>query len=211
MSEETKHDDTMEEVEEDVTPDGGVKKKILQKGTGYLTPEKGSEVKVHYVGRLLDGTVFDSSRDRDQPFTFFLGKGNVIKGWDESVKDMKKGEKALVTIKPEYGYGAAGSPPKIPANATLQFEIELLSWNSEEDLTKDGGVLKKILKEGEGWAKPKEDEPVTVNYVIKRLVNDQPSDEVIEEKTGFSFVLGSGLYLFSPNYPISTDISLTVR
>ena len=76
---------------------------------------------------------------------------------------MKKGEKALLTIKPEYGYGEQGSPPTIPANATLQFEVELLSWNSVNDITpsKDGGIIKTVVTEGEGWAMPKDDDEVT--------------------------------------------------
>ena len=77
--------------EENVTNDGGVKKKIIRKGDGWRTPEKGFEVKVHYVGKLLDGTQFDSSRDRNEPFIFKLGAGKVIKGWEEGVQSMKKG------------------------------------------------------------------------------------------------------------------------
>ena len=75
---------------------------------------------------------------------------------------MKKGEKALLTIQPEYGYGAGGSPPKIPANAILQFEVELLSWHSVKDITKakDGGIIKTVITEGEGWANPKDDDEV---------------------------------------------------
>lgn len=67
---------------------------------------------------------------------------------------MVKGEKCKVTLKPEYAYGEAGSPPKIPPNATLVFEIELLDFESEKDVTKDGGVIKKVVKEGEGWKQP---------------------------------------------------------
>lgn len=75
---------------------------------------------------------------------------------------MKKGERAVLTIKPEYGYGEAGSPPTIPANATLQFEVELLSWNSVKDITpaKDGGIIKTVGTEGEGWASPKDSDEV---------------------------------------------------
>ena len=74
---------------------------------------------VHYTGRLTDGTKFDSSVDRGDPLSFSLGHGQVIKGWEKAVATMKKGEKAEVTIAPEYAYGAAGSPPTIPENATL--------------------------------------------------------------------------------------------
>ncbi len=82
---------------------------------------------VHYTGRLLDGTVFDSSKERNDPFVFKIGAGQVIKGWDEGVATMKVGEHAFLTCGPEYAYGARGSPPKIPANATLIFEVWLLS------------------------------------------------------------------------------------
>eukprot|EP00731_Ephydatia_muelleri_P031993 Em0023g500a len=153
---------------EDISPshDGGVCKKILTEGKGYAKAPKGSEVSVHYTGKLLDGTVFDSSRDRGELFKFKLGKGSVIKGWDIGVATMKKGETCLLTCRSEYAYGKAGSPPKIPADATLQFEVELFEWQAE-DITNDGGVLKTELAEGEGWAKPSDGAAVTVQLVGK--------------------------------------------
>jgi FK506-binding protein 4/5 len=173
--------------EEKLTDDGGVKKKILQKGEGYARPKKGFEVKVHYVGKLLDGTQFDSSRDRNEPFTFKLGAGQVIKGWEKAVESMKKKEKALVTLSPDYGYGASGSPPKIPPNATLQFEIELLDWIEETDvsLKHDGSVMKKILQEGSDWEKPEEFSKATISYVLKTK-----DGSVLETKNNFQFVVG---------------------
>jgi FKBP-type peptidyl-prolyl cis-trans isomerase len=86
----------------------------------------GDRVEVHYTGTLLDGTKFDSSLDRGQPFQFVLGGGMVIKGWDQGVVGMKKGGKRKLTIPSSLGYGKRGSPPKIPPDATLVFEIELL-------------------------------------------------------------------------------------
>lgn len=94
-------------------------------GTGDLAVA-GKTVTVNYLGTLTDGSKFDSSYDRNQPFTFNLGAGQVIKGWDQGVAGMKVGGKRKLTIPASLGYGAAGAPPVIPGNATLIFEVELL-------------------------------------------------------------------------------------
>lgn len=142
----------------------GLKKKLLKEGEGWDTPDNGDEVEVHYTGTLLDGTQFDSSRDRGTPFKFTLGQGQVIKGWDLGIKTMKKGENALFTIPADLAYGSSGSAPTIPPNATLQFDVELLSWSSIKDICKDGGIFKKILVEGEKWENPKDLDEVIVRY-----------------------------------------------
>src|SRR6476469_5519451 len=110
--------------EKTVTTDSGLKYVQLKEGNG-ATPKTGQQVTVHYTGTLEDGTKFDSSRDRGQPFSFTIGVGQVIKGWDEGVSSMKVGGRRQLTIPPELGYGSRGIGP-IPPNATLLFDVELL-------------------------------------------------------------------------------------
>lgn len=110
---------------EPVTTDSGLMIEDIECGDG-AEAESGDFVSVHYTGTLEDGTKFDSSLDRDQPFQFNLGAGQVIEGWDEGVVGMKVGGKRKLTIPPELGYGEAGAGGVIPPNATLIFEIELL-------------------------------------------------------------------------------------
>lgn len=111
-------------------PGAGVLMLTLTPGDATHFPKKGDTCRVHYVGTLEDGTLFDSSRARQQPFNFVLGKGVVIRGWDEAVKLMSKGQVVKITVPPMYAYGVNGYPPIIPANATLTFEIELISYSN---------------------------------------------------------------------------------
>ena len=103
-----------------------LEKTDLVVGTG-AEAQAGNKVSVHYVGTLTDGSKFDSSRDRDEPFEFTLGKGQVIKGWDLGVAGMKVGGKRKLVIPADMGYGARGFPPVIPPNSTLVFEVELVA------------------------------------------------------------------------------------
>ncbi len=134
----------------------------LQKGEGDLATAD-QQISVHYEGKLTDGTVFDASRPRGQPFSFTLGKGQVIKGWDLGVEGMTVGEIRRLTIPPELGYGATGVGGVIPPNATLIFEVELLAvsepltlghLSSDELLVAQaqGAVIVDIRREDE-WQK----------------------------------------------------------
>jgi FKBP-type peptidyl-prolyl cis-trans isomerase len=114
-----------EEVGKEVTTESGLKYVDLVVGTGRQA-ELGDTATVHYTGWLENGKQFDSSRDRGEPFSFRVGAGRVIKGWDEGVQGMKVGGKRRLIIPPDLGYGARGAGSVIPPNATLTFEVELL-------------------------------------------------------------------------------------
>ena len=109
----------------EVTTPSGLRYTDVVAGTGP-SPRPGQTAVVHYTGTLVDGTKFDSSVDRGQPFEFQLGRGMVIKGWDEGVATMKVGGKRRLVVPARLGYGERGSPPKIPGGATLIFDVELL-------------------------------------------------------------------------------------
>jgi FKBP-type peptidyl-prolyl cis-trans isomerase len=108
-----------------VTTASGLKYQVLKVGKGPVA-KAGQTVSVHYTGWLTNGKKFDSSVDRNQPFEFNLGAGQVIRGWDEGVAGMKVGEKRKLTIPSDLGYGSAGAGGVIPPNATLVFDVELL-------------------------------------------------------------------------------------
>lgn len=173
----------------DVSPelDGGILKTILKAGEDGPSPNKGDEVTVHYVGTFDDGSEFDSSRSRDQYFKFTLGEGNVIKGWDMAVATMKKNESCRITCKPEYAYGVKGSPPKIPPNSTLTFEIELFSWKGEDvSIDQDEGVVRSKIDLGEGHISPNDGSSVSIH--IKGVY-----DGVVFDERDIDFTLGEGV------------------
>jgi peptidylprolyl isomerase len=117
---------TFSEAQQSMTTPSGVKIDIIQEGQGPVA-QPGQTVTVHYTGTLADGKKFDSSRDRGQPFSFKLGAGQVIRGWDEGVAQLRVGSRARLTIPPELGYGARGAGGVIPPNAVLIFDVELIS------------------------------------------------------------------------------------
>jgi FKBP-type peptidyl-prolyl cis-trans isomerase len=113
----------------DVSGDGGVFKSILKEGYGG-TPSFGDAIEVHYVGKLENGEIFDSSIKRGKTFKFVIGKEKVIKGWEGGIATMKKGEKAILKCRSDYAYGNRAMGP-IPANATLIFEVELIHFGPD--------------------------------------------------------------------------------
>lgn len=124
-AEESKNTEVVMDSNDVVTTPSGLQYVELEEGTG-ATPQTGQTVVVHYTGTLEDGKKFDSSRDRGQPFSFKIGVGQVIKGWDEGVGTMKVGGRRKLIIPAELGYGARGAGGVIPPNATLLFDVELL-------------------------------------------------------------------------------------
>ena len=183
------------------TTESGLKYYDLAVGEG-ASPETGQIVTVHYTGWLEeDGTKFDSSLDRAQPFTFKIGMSQVIKGWDEGVATMKVGGKRQLLIPPDLGYGEQGSGGGIPANATLIFEVELISVQEgspeapttveEADyMTTESGLKYTDFVVGEG-ASPETGQTVTVHYT-GWLEDGTKFDSSLDRGEPFAFPIGMG-------------------
>ncbi|XP_022602392.1 peptidyl-prolyl cis-trans isomerase FKBP5-like isoform X3 [Seriola dumerili] len=148
----------------DVTPnkDQGVIKVVKHPGLDGDRPMIGDRVTVHYTGKLLTGKKFDCSRERKEPFCFNVGKGQVLKAWDVGVLSMQKGEVCRLLCKPDYAYGPAGNPDKIPPNSQVVFEMELLNFEGEM-LTDDGGIMRRIKVKGDGYTNPNDGASVDVH------------------------------------------------
>ena len=175
---------TIDEAKGEWIVESKLKKDIITPGKGGPHPPSNSNVVVHYTGTLADGSVFDSSRSRNDPFKFVIGKGQVIKGWDSGVASMTVGERAILYCAPEYAYGASGSPPKIPANATLAFDVELISFDDRVEVA-GKSVVKRLLTSGEGYSKPNDFARVTVDISIAVGNTDMPAptDVVVSAKS----------------------------
>ncbi|CAK6974210.1 peptidyl-prolyl cis-trans isomerase FKBP5 [Scomber scombrus] len=142
--------------------DQGVIKVVKRQGIDGDRPMIGDKVTVHYTGKLLTGKKFDCSRDRKESFCFNVGKGQVLKAWDIGVLSMHRGEVCTLLCKPEYAYGSAGNPDKIPPNSSVLFEIELLKFEGEM-LTGDGGIIRRIKVKGDGYTNPNDGATVDVH------------------------------------------------
>uniref|UniRef100_U5ER18 peptidylprolyl isomerase n=1 Tax=Corethrella appendiculata TaxID=1370023 RepID=U5ER18_9DIPT len=171
----------------DLSGDGGVQKQILSEGIGEETPTKHCKVSLHYTGTLdADGSKFDSSRDRNESFEFELGIGSVIKAFDMGVATMKKGEKCILKCRADYAYGESGSPPNIPPNATLNFELEMLNWKGEDlDPKKEGAIERFVLTVGEGKKTPNDGAFVKIHLI------GQYNEKIFEERD-VEFHIGEG-------------------
>ena len=176
----------------------GLQYRVLQEGEG-TSPGKTDQVKVHYTGTLEDGTKFDSSRDRNQPFEFPLGVGRVIKGWDEGISTMKPSGKRKLIIPSELGYGSR-SAGKIPPNSTLIFEVELIEvmeafvdtdflLPGREEVT-DSGLRMIVHNKGSG-EKPTTGQTVSIHYT-GLLETGSKFDSSHDRGKPFSFQLGQG-------------------
>lgn len=168
----------------------GLKKRLLHKGIGWETPDFGDEVTVHYVGTLLDGGTFDSTRDRNEPSTFTLGRGEVVDGLDQGIVTMTQEEIALFTVPPHLGYGEAGRQG-VPPNSVVQFQVQLISWITVVDVCRDGGIIKKILEKGNRNVQPGDLDELLVKYKVK-LVDDTIVAQTPEE--GIEFYMKDGQF-----------------
>lgn len=186
-----------QKMNKEYTTPSGLKYTITKKGKGRK-PEAGENVRVHYSGKFADGKVFDSSYERGAPITFKLGKGQVIKGWDEGISLLTEGSHAKLIIPPALGYGDK-SMGNMPPNSTLYFDVELVEIvespepfdvKGKDTLSLESGL--KYIKLNSTEGKPAEAfKTVSVHYT-GFLLNGNIFDSSVERGTPFSFILGKG-------------------
>ncbi|CAF1929573.1 unnamed protein product [Rotaria magnacalcarata] len=184
---------------EDISPskDGYIFKEILREGTGDELPMFDDKVTVHYISRRLDEVEFDNSRQRDRPFSFSLGQGEVIKSWDIGIATMKRGELARFTSKPKYAFGQKGHSDKVGPNTIVVFEVELIDFGGKDfSPEQDGSIRRRMIKAGEGNLRP--NEGATIEMMLKGMYNDQ----ILEERTS-TFILGEGC---EENIPAGVEV-----
>lgn len=183
---------------EDLTDsqDGGIVKNVIVKGKGDGKPCNGDKVTVHYVCKISNGNETGSSRDKNDNFQFTIGKDEVIKGLEIGVKSMKKCEKCSLIVQPKYAHGIVGLTPKIPANATLELQVELITW--EKDVL-NGNISRIQLIKGTGYTSPKDGNIVEVHIQTK-------SNGKILEEQNTSFELGKG-----SDYNIVPGVELALK
>jgi peptidylprolyl isomerase len=188
------------------TTASGLKVKITEKGNGKQVM-KGDKVTAHYTGTLEDGKKFDSSKDRNQPFSFKVGTGQVIPGWDEGFQLLKIGDKATFTIPPSLGYGSNGAGGVIPPNATLNFDVEVLDAVESPkpkpavpfnvigmDTVKMQSGLSFIKVESGTGVKAQQGRYVSVHYT-GYLMDGKKFDSSIERGEPIEFQLGKGMVI----------------
>lgn len=167
----------------------GVKKQVLREAPkeNWRHPVPGDKVTVHYTGRLeASGEEFDTSKGKD-PAVFDIGKGEVIKGWEAAIPTMRQGEEARFTIAPEMAYGSQGLEPKIPPNATLIFDVTLVSFESKDNLFGDWACIRTVLQEGQGFGCLTEGSEVEIS--IRAAAED---GRTLEERRSTPYKIGSG-------------------
>lgn len=191
------------------SPDG-ILYTVENEGTGKQ-PQAGDKVKVHYTGKLLDGTKFDSSRDRGEPFAFVINESQVIEGWHKGIPLFAEGGKGTIYIPSSLGYGERGAGQQIPGGAALQFDIEVMAVEDPKALLKQetqqieaylqqrgindyevspDGIYYTVERQGEG-IKPQRGQKVTVHY-RGTLLNGKQFDASYDRNQPFSFTLGQG-------------------
>jgi len=183
-----------------LTTTSGLKYIITTKGDG-IKPKNGDKIVAHYTGKFTNGEEFDSSVKRGTPFKFNLGKGQVIKGWDEGFGLLSVGDKATFIVPYQLAYGEKGRPPQIPAKATLIFDVELLNVfepvravpfevKGVEQVTTSTGLKYQVVRAGSG-PKPETGQTVIVHYT-GYLENGKTFDSSVEREQPFSFPIGQG-------------------